>query len=116
MARGGPQCLEAPGDAMSRRHVLVSYDISDEKRVKKVQKIVSDVADRVQFSVYYGQFSKKDLVILKDRLRKVMNQNLDQVLFLDLGAVHGDQDEASDLGVEHLGRSWIPRERTHLIF
>ena len=101
---------------MNRRHVLVSYDISDEKRVKKVQKVVSDVTDRVQFSVYCGQFSRKDLVILKERLRKVMNQVQDQVLFLDLGAVHAGDDEASDLGIEHLGRSWSPRERTHLIF
>jgi len=101
---------------MSRRHVLVSYDISDEKRVKKVQKVVSDVTDRVQFSVYCGQFNRKDLVILKDRLRKVMNQELDQVLFLDLGPVHGTDDEAMDLGVEHLGRPWAPREKSHLIF
>ena len=108
--------MEAPGDPMSRRHILVSYDISDEKRVKKVQKVVSDVADRVQFSVYCGQFSKKDLVILKDRLRKVLNQDQDQVLFLDLGAVHGLDDEAADLGIEHLGRPWTPRERSCLIF
>ena len=77
---------------------------------------MSDVADRVQFSVYCGQFSKKDLVILKDRLRKVMNQDQDQVLFLDLGAVHGLDDEATDLGVEHLGRPWTPKERSCLIF
>lgn len=101
---------------MSRRHILVSYDIADEKRVKRVQKVVSDVADRVQYSVYCGQFSRKDLVILKERLRRVLNPDQDQVLFLDLGAVHGTDDEAIDLGVEHLGRHWSPKERTHLIF
>lgn len=101
---------------MSRRHILVSYDIADEKRVKRVQKVVSDVTDRVQYSVYCGQFSRKDLVILKERLRRVLNQDQDQVLFLDLGAVHGTDDEAIDLGIEHLGRPWSPKERTHLIF
>ena len=101
---------------MSRRHILVSYDIADEKRVKKVQKVVSDVADRVQYSVYCGQFSRKDLVILKERLRKVLNLDKDQVLFLDLGPVHDQDDEAQDLGVEHLGMAWKPKERTHLIF
>lgn len=101
---------------MSRRHILVSYDIADEKRVKKVQKVVSDVADRVQYSVYCGQFSRKDLVILKERLRRVIHQDHDQVLFLDLGPVHGQDDEALDLGVEHLGRMWVPKERSHLIF
>lgn len=101
---------------MSRRHILVAYDISDERRVKRVQRVVGDVAERVQLSVYCGQFSRKDLVVLKERLRQVMNQRDDQVIFLDLGEVAERDDDAANLGMEVLGRGWQPKVRANLVF
>lgn len=103
------------GDSV-RRHVLVSYDIADEKRLKKVQKLVSDAADRVQFSVYLGQFSAKDLVILRERLREVIHHQQDQVLFLDLGRVPDGDLESGDLAISHLGRPWEPRVLATMIY
>jgi len=101
---------------MSRRHILIAYDIADEKRVKKVQKIVSDSSDRVQYSVYHGQFSRKDLTVLKERLHKVVHKTEDQVLFLDLGPVPEEDDEPTVLPVSWIGRPWAPRELDLLIF
>lgn len=108
--------METTGDTMSRRHILVAYDISDERRVKRVQRVVGDVAERVQLSVYCGQFSRKDLVVLKERLRQVMNQRDDQVIFLDLGEVAERDDDAANLGMEVLGRGWQPKVRANLVF
>lgn len=108
--------MEADGDAMSRRHILIAYDVADEKRVKKVQKIVSDASDRVQFSVYHGQFSRKDLAVLKERLHKVVHKTQDQVLFLDLGPVPESEDDPVALPVSWIGRPWAPRDLKLLIF
>lgn len=101
---------------MSRRHVLIAYDIADERRVKKVQKLVSDTSDRVQYSVYHGQFSRKDLALLKERLHKVVNKAKDQVLFLDLGPVADEDEEPTVLPVSWIGLPWAPRDLDLLIF
>ena len=116
MAGGRDRFLEPAGDPVSRRHLLIAYDIADERRVKKVQKVVADACDRVQYSVYHGQFSRKDLVILKERLHKVVHNTEDQVLFLDLGPVAEDDDEPVALAVSWLGRPWEPRSLELLIF
>jgi len=94
----------------------VSYDIADEKRLKKIQKLVSDVADRVQFSVYLGQFSPKDLVILRERLREVIHHHEDQVLFIDLGKVPEGDYDAEDIAISCLGRPWEPRVLATMIY
>lgn len=68
-----------------RRHFIVSYDISDPTRLRRVHKIVRDFGDPLQLSVFSCILSAKDLAVLEARLRRVMNDAEDQVLLVDLG-------------------------------
>ena len=101
-----------------RSHILVSYDVADPKRLDRVRKVVADSTERVQYSVYYGQFTEKDLVVLREKLRDVMNAKEDQILFIRLGPVAqgSDEPDAIERRVEVLGKSWERRDISVMVF
>ncbi|MEE9384675.1 MAG: CRISPR-associated endonuclease Cas2 [Nannocystaceae bacterium] len=70
-----------------RDHYLVSYDISDPVRLRKVHRVVRDFGDPLQLSVFSCQLSRKDLAVLEGRLLDVIDQREDQVVFVGLGRV-----------------------------
>jgi CRISPR-associated protein Cas2 len=87
---------------------LISYDVADIDRLRKVHKVVKARAVRVQDSVYEALLTEKELVTLEDRLRKVMNLHEDQVMFIDLGpASRAEITEVSVMGV-----AWTPYKRS----
>jgi CRISPR-associated protein Cas2 len=65
---------------------LVSYDIADPDRLRRVHKVVKATAVRVQDSVYEALMTDKERVLLEERLKRVINQREDQVMFVDLGS------------------------------
>jgi len=69
---------------------VVSYDISDPKRLRRVFETVKSYGERVQLSVFVCKLSKEDLVRLHSKLRGEMNLNEDQVLFFRLGPAGSD--------------------------
>jgi CRISPR-associated protein Cas2 len=89
-----------------RRHYLVSYDISDPVRLRRVHRVVRDFGDGVQLSVFTCQLSRKDLAVLEARLLDVIDQRRDQVIVLDLGQAL-ESDDAPD-GLRTLGRPLTP--------
>jgi CRISPR-associated protein Cas2 len=71
---------------------LVCYDISDDKRLRKVFNIVRAYGDHLQYSVFECQLRTIDLVQLKTELAAVIHHDQDQVLFVDLGPAEGRGD------------------------
>jgi CRISPR-associated protein Cas2 len=65
-----------------KRHYLVGYDISDEKRLPKVAKVVSSFGNRIQYSFFHCCLSNKQKKALKERLKKVIKEENDQVIIL----------------------------------
>lgn len=65
-------------------YYLVSYDISDEKRVRKVYKLCKNYGRPIQYSVFICHLNEENLKILKDRLKPLINMEQDQVLFAKL--------------------------------
>jgi CRISPR-associated protein Cas2 len=63
---------------------LVSYDISDPKRLRKVALTCEDFGVRKQHSVFLCRLSPTDLVRLRSRLYEIINLAADQVLFIPL--------------------------------
>lgn len=63
---------------------IVSYDISDPKRLRKVATTCEDFGVRRQFSVFLCRLSRTDLVRLRSRLYDIINLQEDQVLFIPL--------------------------------
>lgn len=53
--------------------ILVSYDISSDKRRRKVVKIMEGSGYRVQYSVFECQLNSRQLVQLQQRLRPLVD-------------------------------------------
>jgi CRISPR-associated protein Cas2 len=93
------------------KRYLVSYDIADPERLRRVYGVVKTMAQRVQDSVYEALLTERELVLLEKRIADVMNQKEDQVLFIDLGA--GDRETLSE--VKTLGVPWRLERRGSIV-
>lgn len=96
---------------MARRHYLVSYDISDDKRRNKVFQALHDNGEHVQFSVFLCQLNAMELAKLKSTLRACIASNTDQLLILNLGLVHYGQP----LPLETIGMPYVPAVRAKIV-
>jgi CRISPR-associated protein Cas2 len=75
-----------------RSSYLVCYDIADEKRLRKVFKVMRSFGDHLQFSVFECQFTAMDLVRCRAQLNTIIHHQEDQVLFVHLGPSEGRGD------------------------
>ncbi|MCA9927913.1 MAG: CRISPR-associated endonuclease Cas2 [Anaerolineales bacterium] len=67
--------------------IVVSYDISDDKRRRKVAEIMEGHGYRVQYSVLECALSKKKLAALKKRLQPLVKaKEMDSIRFYPLPA------------------------------
>jgi len=81
---------------------LVCYDISDEKRLRRVFKIMRNYGDHLQYSVFECQLTPADLARCKADLSAVIHHTEDQVLFVNLGPAEGRGDRV----ITALGRPY----------
>lgn len=88
----------------ARRHYLVTYDISDDKRRDRTFKTLTGFGDHAQYSVFFCEMSDRELAELRYRLREIIHAREDQILILDLG--HARQPLVA--GLEVLGRGYEP--------
>ncbi len=63
---------------------LVTYDISDPKRLRKVATVCEDFGVRKQLSVFLCRLAATDFVRLRSRLYDAVKLDEDQVLFIPL--------------------------------
>jgi CRISPR-associated protein Cas2 len=75
-----------------RNSYVVTYDICDDKRLRRVFKTMRDFGDHLQLSVFECQLTPMDLVRLRAELAKIIHHTDDQVLFVDLGPAEGRGD------------------------
>ena len=75
-----------------RSTYLVCYDISDDKRLRKVFQLMRRYGDHLQYSVFECQLTPTDLVRLRAELADIIHHDEDQVLFVDLGPSEGRGD------------------------
>jgi CRISPR-associated protein Cas2 len=85
-----------------RTSYLVCYDISDEKRLRKVFKTMRNYGDHLQYSVFECQLTSTDLVRCRAELAEIIHHDEDQVLFVDLGPAEGRGDRV----ITALGRPY----------
>lgn len=96
---------------MSRRHYVVTYDISDDRRRNEVFKTLHGYGNHAQFSVFFCELSDTELVQLRGKLRAAINHRDDQVLIVDLGLAARPLDSS----LEVVGRGYNPAVRTVVI-
>lgn len=78
-----------------RRCYLVCYDIRDDKRLRRVHRVMKAYGEPWQYSVFYCTLKSIDRVRLEAALREEMNMKEDQVLIVDLGSNEDAAREAS---------------------
>ncbi len=94
-----------------RNAFIVSYDISDPKRLRRVFQTLLGMGDHIQLSVFRCELSEQDRVTLAHRLSKIIHHDEDQVLFINLGPSPGRGDRV----ISALGRPCESRERTAIV-
>jgi CRISPR-associated protein Cas2 len=90
---------------------LVTYDIADPVRLRKVHKTMKAFGDPLQFSVFRCELSEANCVSLKAALSGIIHGVEDQVLVFRLGPVDG----TFTLQVEALGRRYDPSRHEALV-
>lgn len=88
-----------------RQRYLVTYDICDPKRLRKVFKLLKGYGEHLQLSVFRCDLSRMTLAQMKMELREIIHHDFDQVLFVDVGPTEGRGAEV----FESLGRVYVER-------
>lgn len=86
-----------------RQSYLVCYDISDDKRLRKVFKTMRGYGDHLQYSVFECQFTASDLIRCRAALARIIHHDEDQVLFVHLGSAEGRGDRV----ITALGQPYV---------
>ena len=94
-----------------RNAYVVSYDISDPKRLRRVFKTMLGMGDHIQLSVFRCELSDRDRVRMIAKLDQLIHHDEDQILVINIGPAPGRSDHV----VEALGRPYEPRERTAVV-
>jgi CRISPR-associated protein Cas2 len=94
-----------------RQAFVVTYDISDPKRLRRVFKIMRGYGEHLQLSVFRCELNKRELVELRAELADVIHHDEDQVLFVDIGPVEGRGTGS----ISGIGRPYLPPERRALV-
>ena len=62
------------------KNFILSYDIADEKRLRKIAKLVEKQAFRIQKSIYFLEdFSQDELTALLDEISKILHDKQDDL-------------------------------------
>ncbi|NJL53440.1 MAG: CRISPR-associated endonuclease Cas2 [Hydrococcus sp. SU_1_0] len=61
--------------------VIVSYDISEDKRRTKIHEILSSYGQWMQYSLFECNLSKTEYAKLRSRLNKIINSETDSIRF-----------------------------------
>ncbi|MDX9754943.1 MAG: CRISPR-associated endonuclease Cas2 [bacterium] len=94
-----------------RRLYIITYDISDPKRLRKVFRIMLGFGDHLQLSVFRAELSPKERIQLVMKLNPVIHHSEDQVLIIPVGPAGGELEK----DIEALGRSYEPYERSAIV-
>jgi CRISPR-associated protein Cas2 len=85
-----------------RTTYLICYDISDEKRLRRVFKICKDYGSHLQYSVFESDLSQIEKTELERKLSAEINTREDQVLLVELGPATGRGERV----IQALGRPY----------
>lgn len=94
-----------------RRHLLVSYDISDDSRRNAVFKTMKDHGDHVQYSVFLCQLDRREVVELTAILGTLIDHREDQIMVIDLGPATHDLTES----LTTIGCAYSPPGRRFIV-
>lgn len=86
---------------------IVTYDVRDDRRLRRVFRLMRGYGDHLQYSVFRCELSDRERVELMAKLADVLKPTEDQALFFPLGQAGGSRE----LHVYHVGLPYEPSER-----
>lgn len=94
-----------------RHTFVVTYDISDPGRLRKVYKLMLGWGDHIQLSVFQCELNDREVIELRNELERVIKRTEDQVLFVDIGPTEGRAVDS----ITSLGRPYIDPDRVAVV-
>jgi CRISPR-associated protein Cas2 len=95
---------------VEERLYIVTYDISDDRRWRRVFKLMGGYGRWLQLSVFQCRLSARRRAEMARRLEQLIHDRNDHVLILDLGPA-----DKVDPRVESLGKSFESVKRTAIV-
>jgi CRISPR-associated protein Cas2 len=74
---------------VARRRFLVAYDIREPKRLRTVHAAMKGFGDPLQYSVFLCDLDATERILMRARLRELINEREDSVAIVDLGEALG---------------------------
>lgn len=90
----------------TERLFVVTYDIADDRRWRRVFKTMHGYGEWIQLSVFQCRLSPRRRAELETRLRELVKAGEDHVLLIDVGPA-----DKIDLAVESIGKTFSKMER-----
>ena len=94
-----------------RQAYIVTYDIANPKRLRKVFEMMKGYGEWLQLSVFRCELNAKERIQLRSNLAEIINHHEDQVLFVDFGPVDGRAESA----IEAVGKAYLAPERRAVV-
>ncbi len=80
------------------RLYLVAYDISDQRRWRRLFRVMNGYGEWLQLSVFQCRLSGRRRVELQDALERIIHHRHDHVVILDLGPAASVTPKVTSLG------------------
>ena len=90
----------------SERLFIVTYDISDQRRWRRVFKAMHGYGEWIQLSVFLCRLTRRRRAELETRLRELVKNGEDHVLLVDVGPA-----DKIELAIESIGKTFSKMER-----
>lgn len=71
---------------MARRRYLIAHDIRDDRRLRRVCKLMEGYGTRLQYSVFLCDLSDREMLIWETEIVQLMVIDVDSVVYVDMGA------------------------------
>lgn len=94
-----------------RQTYIVTYDVCNPKRLRKVYELMCGYGDHLQLSVFRCELDRTELTTLKAGLGKLIHHGEDQVMFVDVGPTDG----RGSTSIHAIGKPYIFAERSALV-
>lgn len=70
--------------AQNKSYYIITYDISDNKRLAKIARIMVNYTQRVLYSVFEGELTQAQIKEIKEKVAKIMEPMSDSVIYFRL--------------------------------
>ena len=88
------------------RLFIVTYDIADQRRWRRVFKAMHGYGEWIQLSVFQCRLTRRRRAELQTRLRELVKNREDHVLLVDVGPA-----DKIHLAIESIGKTFSKMER-----